>query len=285
VCAIRATIECPSGTAWDEFARLCWAAEQSAEVTSAIDAGLDRLLGLVGGAVDRPALAGLVEAYTVFRITGLEREGSPVGPEAVTDDHLVALLVNEKRPLSQAARTDLLAHRLSYYADELSLLTWDNAVIIDPRADDHDIEYVLEFANAQLLELRYFDEVIDRELPNIQEQAAIVRRRRIHVSTRSFTPLLSRLQTRVVDISETVERVDNSLKVTDDVHLARVYTRALAIFGEGAWRRGIDRKLAIMRETYAMLNDAAQAARSEILEMAIVLLIVVEIILGLTVLA
>ena len=42
----------------------------------------------------------------------------------------------------------------------------------------------------------------------------------------------------------------------------------------------IDRKLAIMRDTYAMLNDESQAARAEILEIAIVLLIVAEIVLG-----
>ena len=38
----------------------------------------------------------------------------------------------------------------------------------------------------------------------------------------------------------------------------------------------IDRKLAILRETYAMLNDEAQASRSETLEIAIVVLIVLE---------
>jgi uncharacterized Rmd1/YagE family protein len=63
---------------------------------------------------------------------------------------------------------------------------------------------------------------------------------------------------------------------------ARIYAAALELFREAAWRRGIDRKLGIMRETYAMLNDESQAARSEILEMAIVLLIVAELVLGLT---
>jgi uncharacterized Rmd1/YagE family protein len=74
--------------------------------------------------------------------------------------------------------------------------------------------------------------------------------------------------------------VENALKVTDDVYLARVYSASLELFRGRAWRAGIDRKLAILRDTYAMLNGEAQAARSETLEIAIVALIVVELIVG-----
>jgi uncharacterized Rmd1/YagE family protein len=55
----------------------------------------------------------------------------------------------------------------------------------------------------------------------------------------------------------------------------------LELFRGKAWRAGIDRKLAILRDTYAMLNGEAQAARSETLEIAIVVLIVVELLLAL----
>ena len=67
-------------------------------------------------------------------------------------------------------------------------------------------------------------------------------------------------QTLVADSTELVERVENALKVTDDVYLARVYSSALDIFRGRVWRGGIERKLAIIRETYAMLNDEAPAA-------------------------
>jgi uncharacterized Rmd1/YagE family protein len=89
------------------------------------------------------------------------------------------------------------------------------------------------------------------------------------------------LQAQVADSTELVERVENALKVTDDVYLARVYSAALELFRGRAWRAGIDRKLAILRDTYAMLNDEAQAARSETLEFAIVGLIVLELLLAL----
>ena len=84
------------------------------------------------------------------------------------------------------------------------------------------------------------------------------------------------IQTRVADVTETVERADNALKVTDDVYLARVYGAALELFRATAWRRGIERKLEIFRETYAMLNGEAQAARSELLEVVIIVVILAE---------
>ena len=48
-----------------------------------------------------------------------------------------------------------------------------------------------------------------------------------------------------------------------------------------AIRLGLARKLQIFRDTYAMLNDEAQVARGNVLEVIIILLIVTEVILGL----
>ncbi len=283
VCSIRATVDVADGISWDDYARLGAAADSSQELTTLVNNEQKRLLDILRSAIDRPGVAPVTEAYVVFRVTHLAHaSGAPANPDEPTDVHLVSLLLDERQELSEGARKELLSHRFSYYSNELTVLTWDNALVIEPRPHDHDVEYILEFANAQLLELRFYDEKLDRELPQMNERVHIARRRRFYPTTRRFSPLLSEMQSRVADVTETVERVDNALKVTDDVHLARIYAAALKLFREDAWRRGIDRKLAIMRETYAMLNDAAHAARSELLEITIVLLIVFEIILGLT---
>lgn len=64
--------------------------------------------------------------------------------------------------------------------------------------------------------------------------------------------------------------------MTNDVYLAQIYSATLQLFRDDTWRRGIERKLRILRESYAMLHSEAQATRSELLEVAIVALIVVE---------
>jgi hypothetical protein len=173
----------------------------------------------------------------------------------------------------------MLPHRFSYYADDLAILTWENALVVEPATEEEtDVEYVLEFANAQLLELRYYDALLDAQLPRIYDRVAEHRAGRY---ARRFTRLLGDLQTLVADSTETVERAENALKVTDDVYLARIYTAALEIFRARAWRAGIDRKLGIIRETYEMLNAQAQTVRSELLEVTIILLILLEIVLAL----
>jgi hypothetical protein len=142
------------------------------------------------------------------------------------------------------------------------------------------VEYILEFANALLLELRYYDALLDAELPKLYARIERARRRRPRIFTAGYTRLLASMQTLIAEITELVERAENALKVTDDVYLARIYTAALELYRARTWRAGIDRKLTIIRETYAMLNGEAQARTSELLELTIVLLIVFEIVLS-----
>ncbi|MCI0436037.1 MAG: hypothetical protein L0271_20710 [Gemmatimonadetes bacterium] len=81
-------------------------------------------------------------------------------------------------------------------------------------------------------------------------------------------------------MTEVAERIDNALVVTEDVYLARVYAAALEQFRVRAWSTAVDRKLAIIRDTCTALYDEASTARAEYLEVAIVLLIVLEIVLA-----
>jgi uncharacterized Rmd1/YagE family protein len=77
------------------------------------------------------------------------------------------------------------------------------------------------------------------------------------------------------------ERVDNALQVTEDVYLARVYAAAMELFRVPNVTQAVDRKLAIIREIYTALQSDAAGARAELLEMAILILIVIEVVLSL----
>ena len=281
-CSLQLRIEAPPALPWDEFSAFGTAVDESPQLTAIFIRHLGAVRQLLTAAIERPNVAAVEEDYVVFRITRLtDARGEKLSTDVLTDEHLVPLLLHERRHLSADARRELLPHRFSYYADDLTILTWDNALVVEPRAEDRDVEYILEFANAQLLELRFYDSVLDAELPTMYDRIAQARSRFFALPTGRYRPLLARLQTRVADVTETVERVENALKVTDDVYLARVYAAALELFRGRAWRRGIERKLAIVRETYTMFNAEAQAARAEILEVAIIVLILAEIVLSL----
>ena len=282
VVALRARLDTHALLSWRDFTAFGTAVDANPDIPRMLERHLHRLVERMGDAIERPHIAPVREDYIVYRIRDVRDSTGPRPQrELVEQLDLVPLLLNESRPLSTEAQRELLQQRFSYYADDLAILTWDNALIIDPDAGDSDVEYVLEFANAQFLELRYYDAVLDAELPRLYDRVEYARGRRVKVFRTRYGTLLGSMQSLVADTTEVVERAENAFKVTDDVYLARIYSAALEIFRGRTWRAGIDRKLTIIRETYGMLNDEAQALRAEALEVAIVALIVFEIVLSL----
>jgi hypothetical protein len=281
VVSMRLQVAPAPDASWADFVRFAAGVHSGTELRAQLDRWVRELLERLRPAVVRPAIADVTEEYFVFRADRLcAPDGRLFDPSRLAPDALARLLLNESRPLSPSALQDLLPHRFSYTAEDFVALTWESALVVEPDLHDEDVEYVLEFANAQLLELRVFDAVLDAGLPRMYDRVAAVRTASPVQVARPYRRLLAELQTQVADVTDIVERAENAFKVTDDVYLARVYSAALEIFRGAAWRRGIDRKLGIMRDTYEMLNAESQAVRGEALEISIVLLIVLEVVLS-----
>ncbi len=238
---------------------------------------LDRLRGLLQEALDRPTAAPLQEDYLIATVTRFDRPVTAAALMAEID--LVPLLSGEQKALADSARRDVLRHQFSYFPDDLVVLTWDRAFILEPRGDA-DVADVLEMANAQLLEMRTYDEMLDAELPRMRDFVHAAHRRGNLLAARHYSRLARRLNMLVSEVTELTERVDNALQVTEDVYLARVYAAAMEQFRVGNVSAAVDRKLAIIRETYAALHGEAAGARAELLEVAILVLIALEIVLS-----
>jgi hypothetical protein len=279
---LRLRCEIPGALAWSAFAAFGDAAELSRAAKPAFDRRIRELTERIAPAVVRPHIAPVSEDYVVYRITKLEDgAGQALPASALRDLDVAPLLLNEDRPISEQARKELLPHWFSYYPDDLAVITWNTALVLDPMEGESDIQLIMEFANAQLLELRYYDALLDAELPRMYDRIERARKGPGALLGRRYAPVLTELQTLVADSTEIVERTQNALKVTDDIFLARVYGAALELFRERAWRAGIDHKLGIIHQTYAMLNAESMAVRNEVLEIAVILLIVIEIVLAL----
>jgi hypothetical protein len=268
-----------AGRAWSEFVRLVNAFHGAvAAAAMPWERLLTQLRGVLAPALVRPSAAALEEDYLIGSVQQFDTR--PSAAELLAQIDLVPLLSGEQRPLSDGARADLLRSRFSYYADDLVVLTWDRAFIYEPRGDS-DVADVLEVANAQLLEMRYYDELLDDELPRMYDLVETTRRGLNVFAARRYATLARRLYTLVAEVTELTERVDNALQVTEDVYLARIYAAALDLFRVATVSAAVDRKLAIIRDTYAALYDEASSSRSEVLEIAIVVLIIVELVLAL----
>jgi hypothetical protein len=239
---------------------------------------LRRLRELLADALGRPTPAPLQEDYLIALVNAFN--STPTADELQQRLDLVPLLAGEDRPLSDQARRDLLRHRFSYYQDDMVVLTWDRAFIYEPRRET-DVAEVIEMANAQLLEMRTYDEMLDDELPRVRRLVEATRRGPNIFAARAYGRLARQLRAVVAEVTESAERVDNALQVTEDVYLARVYAASMELFRVASVNAAIERKLAIIRETYTALHDEAAAARAELLEIAVVLLIVAEVVLSL----
>ena len=268
-----------TGTAWPDFVALLNAVHDAAAASDDIwQSVLDQLRAVVAPALTKPIAEAPMEDYALGIVHAFDTR--PNAAELLARADLVPLLSGEQRPLSEQARADLLRQRFSYYDDDLVVLTWDRAFIYEPRGDS-DVGDVIEIANAQLLEMRYYDELLDDELPRMYDLVERTRQGLNMFAARRYATLARGLYTQVAEVTELTEKVDNALQVTEDVYLARIYAAALDVFRVRLVSAAVERKLAIIRDTYTALYNEASSARSELMEIAVIVLIAVEVVMAL----
>jgi hypothetical protein len=220
---------------------------------------------------------GIEEDYAVYFI----RSTDPLlsAREFLDACDLGGILLHEEgeAPPGEAVLKDLLSYTFSYSEGDLAVVNWDNALVLEPTGSV-DIPDLLEFANAQLLELRVYDHLLDRELDNIYTGIS-ARTPASLWNVRRYGELATRVMRIVTELTDITEKVDNAVKVTEDVYYARIYSKALELFKVKAWELSIRRKLDIASRVYTMLYQEIQNRRLEVLELVIVILIAVEIVL------
>src|SRR5947207_447236 len=86
---------------------------------------------------------------------------------AMHGEDIATMLRGERQPLSQQEKTTILSHRISYLVDDLVVPTWNAALVYDTPGGTQATLEIVEFANSQLLEFRYYDELLDDELASI----------------------------------------------------------------------------------------------------------------------
>lgn len=226
----------------------------------------------------RPSLATVLEDYSIFR---LPAAGLAEDAERFLADHaatLAGILRAERARLSREVQADALSVRLQYGPDDLTLVDWHAAIVLDDEPED--VVRVLEYANVQLLEMRFLDAQLDAALED--SYRSLSKRETRHL----FGPLalrrdLRKLSSMQLEAAFLFERLGNTLKVSGDQFLARVLRQAGVRFRLQEWNDAAQRKLAALDNVYDKLHDDAATLRAEVLEILIVLLIVFEIVLSL----
>lgn len=237
---------------------------------------VDDLLRTIAPAVQRPMVSEFVEDYVVYQIEQFEAREAP---DAVASRHaatLARILRAEQEALSTQMVDDALGSRIAFGEDDLTLIDWNAALLMGMDMDD--VLAVLEYANVELLEMRYLDEQLDSALDEAYE--TFLRRTR-----QRLRPMVTRAadQRRVaelqLDSALLFEGVNNALKLLGDQYLARVYRLAVGRLHIDDWDGSIMRKLNTLESIYQKISDQQSTRRMEVLEWIIIVLIAVSIVL------
>jgi hypothetical protein len=220
----------------------------------------------------------LSEDYLAFALHRIDPPPSSEELVAARGRDIAALLRGERQPLSDQEIESVLRHRISYLANDLVVPTWNAAFVFDTPVGIQAALEILEFANSQLLEFRYYDQRLDRELTAIYARLDQPRRfeqwRGSHYAREA-----RRVHSLVIDINELTDRTENAVKFIGDLYAVRLFGLTAERLGLATWKSDVDAKVGTLNEISRFAVEQSSMTRAEFLELAIVLILVFELIL------
>ncbi len=218
------------------------------------------------------------EAYTVFCLESPMRgpDGQPVPAEEWFRLHrrqVAALLTQEDQvnDLSRQEADESTGRYLSYYQNDLVVVDWDAALLVDEPSDFDESLYVMELANLQLAELEAYDKMLDENLERSYRDLSAHR-----LGNRLL--ILHQLREIRIDMARFGDELMNITKFFGDWHLARLYQHLAARFHLSDWHHTVEEKLKTLGELYELLKHDQNNRWMLILECTIVLLFVIDLV-------
>lgn len=224
-----------------------------------------------------PSWAG--EDYLIVYVHAFSVEPPPTASQLLQEYDFTRLLMGETTPLSPQVREAVLRYAYTYTPEDLAIIAWESAFVYDTDGI-MDVPDLLEFANAQLLELEFFDTYLDEVLEEAYDDVEALRAMWSLLRYARVRRALNRLTMTVMEVTELSGRVINALKITEDVFYAQVYNGAAEVLGLSTWMADVREKLDALRDIYTMLAEEATNARLTVLEVIIVILISIELLLA-----
>jgi hypothetical protein len=215
------------------------------------------------------------EAYTVFCLdSGPVFGGTDAEAWLAANGERVAGLVTQEtegKRLSAQEVSDTVGKFVSYYRQDLAVVDWDAGLLIDEPGLMEPTLHIIELANVQLAELEAYDRALDAELQKAYRDL-------VKSNARARAKVLQRLRELRLDMARLSDELSNTTKFFGDWYLARVYRALSQRFYLGDWHRTIDEKISTLDELYQMLKQDQVNRWMVGLEIAVVVLFVIEVV-------
>ena len=228
----------------------------------------------------RPALVKLYESwlhedYFIFHVRDIA--GNPSASEllAAEGGRIAQIVRGENMPLSEGEQQEVMQSKISYYPNDLAVISWNGAFLYDSTAGAETVIQLLEYANSQLLEFRHYDELLTHELASVYDfmdhGSGIWARWRT-------AKRASRLHTVLLDVDELTERADNAIKFLSDMFSARLYKVAALKIGVTDYKDLVNQKVHTAEELYRFMVDQFHQSRAFVLELMVVIILIIDLI-------
>lgn len=228
----------------------------------------------IARAIQSPTTWTMNEDYVIYYIQEFDGLSVPASqlPEKVDIPALILAETNEF--LSDSMKKNILENRFQYSRDDLVVVDWNSALVVEP-GGSMDVPLIIEFALNQLLEMRFYDDLLDQRLNTLYNE--VVGKKRGLFSNK-YSRQAEEASQIYLEISEIVENVENSFKTVGDFYLATIFRASSQRFRFDDWQRSIDDKLNNLAEVSKLLHSEVNESRNQMMEIIIIFLIGVEVV-------
>ncbi len=258
-----------------EFKRLAHLIENDDKLDSMAKDTAYRVVRDLGESIKFSGLWNQFEDYIIFNLDPNVLRGQKVASLLETRELYELILTELEVKLSDSVMESIKHNSVQYSDSDLSVIDWNSALICS-HEDASDFCDVIEFGLCQSLEMRYYDEKLDKKLSTLYR--AVQDNQSASLFSSSFKQLAKDAALYYIEVSEVKEKIINSLKVTGDIHYAKIYRMALERLRLKDWDQSVEEKLDNLKEIALIFQSEIENRRNLILELTIVALIAVEVI-------
>jgi hypothetical protein len=278
---VEVQVEVPFEGNWDRLMEQSSRWMDDPDVEPESRALVSQHLRRTAAAVIKPRDEWLQETYLIVELYQMKDEQGGI----VTGDRILSsygeqigqLLRGEQARLSPTTNDRLLQGSLSYYSTDLLVIGFNAALIYDRPEESARTMQILEYARMQLLEFRYYDNFMTRVLADVYN--SLDRKQSVLLSRWSLPREANRLNTIRLDVMELTERIDNAIKFVSDGFYAQAYRTAATRAGVPEYRDLVEKKLKTAHELYDFMTAQFNETRLFLLEAAITILCLLDVLL------
>ncbi len=274
---VSVTLELPFKGDWDKAVALASSWVGSANIERKTSEIAKAQVHTVRSALVKPYENWTSEDYYVLHVLEARDENGTayLSRELVErfGNRIAQIVRGESAELSTLEQSEILRQHISYYPGDLLVVGWMAAFVYDTTEGATSALQLLEYANSQLIEFRYYDDLLSSVLAGVYRT---LDRRRGSLGRWRLAKEARRLNRIRLEVIELTERVDNSIKFLSDMFYARAYRLAAQKIGVTDYRDLVDEKLKIAADLYDSMVNEFHQGRAFVLEAMVVAILLIE---------